>query len=92
METRMAPIAFIIIGWVVGLISRAILPGIRHMGLISMLLVGMVGAIVGGMFAGTFHESTSLFILRAPTVVGSVLGAFAAVFIVHVLNRRRAHA
>ena len=88
----MAPIAFIIIGWVIGLISRAILPGTRTMGLISMLLIGMVGAVVGGMFAGTFNGNASLFVLQPPNVVGSVIGALAAVFIVHVLNRRRAHA
>jgi uncharacterized membrane protein YeaQ/YmgE (transglycosylase-associated protein family) len=88
----MAPIAFIIIGWVTGLIARAILPGTRHMGLISMLLVGMVGGIVGGMFAGTFNADASLFVVRPPNVIGATLGALAAVLIVHVLNRRRAHA
>jgi uncharacterized membrane protein YeaQ/YmgE (transglycosylase-associated protein family) len=88
----MAPIAFIIIGWVTGLISRAILPGTRNMGLISMLLVGMVGSILGGMFAGSFNLDGPLFVLRGPNIVGAVLGALVAVFVVHVLNRRRAHA
>ncbi len=84
--------AFIVIGWVVGLISRAILPGVRHMGLISMLIVGMVGSLVGGMFTGSFNTNTELFVLRGGNVVGAVVGAFVAVFVVHVLNRRRASA
>jgi uncharacterized membrane protein YeaQ/YmgE (transglycosylase-associated protein family) len=84
--------AFIVIGWVVGLISRAILPGMRTMGLISMLLVGMVGAIVGGMFAGSFNTGTALFVLRGPNIFGAAVGAVVAVFVVHALNRGRAHA
>ena len=89
----MAPFAFIIIGWVIGLFARAILPSMRHMGLISMLLVGMVGAVIGGMFAGTFNApGTSLFVLQPANIVCSVIGAIAAVLIVHVLNRQRAHA
>ncbi|NMO15019.1 GlsB/YeaQ/YmgE family stress response membrane protein [Pyxidicoccus fallax] len=88
----MAAIVFIIVGWVVGLVARAILPGTRHMGLVSMLLIGMVGGIVGGMFAGTFNTGTSLFVVRPGNLVGSAIGALAAVLIVHVLNRSRAHA
>ncbi|QSQ25103.1 GlsB/YeaQ/YmgE family stress response membrane protein [Pyxidicoccus parkwayensis] len=84
--------AFVIIGWVVGLISRVILPGVRHMGLFSALLVGMVGSIVGGLIVGSFNGGTQLFILRVPNIIGAVVGAMGAVVAVHLLNRKYAHA
>ena len=87
----MAMILFIIIGWLTGLVARVILPGLRRMGLVSMLLVGMVGGIVGGMFAGTFNMAAPLFVPRVHNIVGAVLGALVAVCVVHVLQRRQVH-
>jgi uncharacterized membrane protein YeaQ/YmgE (transglycosylase-associated protein family) len=39
---------YIVIGFFVGLIARAILPGADHMGFIATTLVGIVGSVVGG--------------------------------------------
>ena len=38
----------IIVGFVVGLIARAVLPGADHLGFIATTAVGIVGSIVGG--------------------------------------------
>ena len=42
----------VIVGFVVGLIARAVLPGADHMGVIATTVVGIVGSLIGG-FLGT---------------------------------------
>ena len=39
----------VIVGFVVGLLARAVLPGADKMGLLATALVGIVGSIVGGL-------------------------------------------
>jgi uncharacterized membrane protein YeaQ/YmgE (transglycosylase-associated protein family) len=39
---------YVIVGFVVGLIARAVLPGADHMGMIATTVVGIVGSILGG--------------------------------------------
>jgi len=38
----------IIIGFIVGLCARALLPGAQHLGFVMTTVLGIVGAIVGG--------------------------------------------
>ncbi|WP_223635931.1 GlsB/YeaQ/YmgE family stress response membrane protein [Corallococcus sp. EGB] len=85
----MAIILFTIIGGLTGLASRLVLPGLRRMGLVSMLLVSIVGGVVGGMFAATFNATGPLFVPRPHNIVASVLGAIIAVGIVYVVERRQ---
>ncbi len=40
---------YIIVGFVVGLLARAVLPGTQHMGFILTTLLGIGGSIVGGL-------------------------------------------
>ncbi len=39
----------IIVGFIVGLIARAIVPGTQHMGFIMTTLLGIIGSLVGGL-------------------------------------------
>ena len=47
---------YVIVGFVVGLIARAILPGADHMGFIMTTLVGIGGSIVGGYIGHMIHK------------------------------------
>ena len=47
---------YIVVGFVVGLIARAILPGADHMGLIATTVVGIVGSIIGGYIGHLIHK------------------------------------
>jgi uncharacterized membrane protein YeaQ/YmgE (transglycosylase-associated protein family) len=42
-----------IFGLVVGLVARAVLPGRQHMGLIMTMILGLVGAWLGGLIGRT---------------------------------------
>jgi uncharacterized membrane protein YeaQ/YmgE (transglycosylase-associated protein family) len=39
---------YIVVGFVVGLAARALLPGADHIGFIATVLVGIVGSVIGG--------------------------------------------
>ena len=73
----MGIIAWIILGLLAGLIARAILPGHDSVGLIVTLLIGVVGAIAGGLLAeavgfdglGSFFELRTWIIAVAGSVV-----------------------
>ncbi|MGE5362124.1 MAG: GlsB/YeaQ/YmgE family stress response membrane protein [Bacteroidales bacterium] len=39
---------YVITGFVVGLLARAVLPGADHMGMIATTLLGIIGSVVGG--------------------------------------------
>lgn len=67
----------VIVGFVAGLIARAILPGADHMGFIATTVVGIVGSIVGGFIGSvikrpepgaTFHPAGF-----AMSIVGAVV-------------------
>ena len=73
----MGIIAWIILGLLAGLFARAILPGHDSVGVVVTLVIGVVGAIVGGLIAealgwdglGSFFELRTWII----AVAGSVL-------------------
>ena len=84
-------IAWVILGLLAGAIAKAIYPGEQGGGLLSTMILGVVGAFIGGslhmlLATGTFHlASTSL---TFSGVFVAVLGAMLAIFIWHLLNRR----
>jgi uncharacterized membrane protein YeaQ/YmgE (transglycosylase-associated protein family) len=47
---------YIIVGFIVGLIARAIFPGAQHLGFILTTLVGIGGSVVGGLIARIFSK------------------------------------
>ncbi len=53
-EVVMGFISFIILGLIAGAIAKLILPGKQGGGWIATLILGLVGALVGGWLAGLF--------------------------------------
>jgi len=47
---------YIIVGFIVGLIARAIMPGAQHLGFIMTTLLGIAGSIVGGLIGRLFSK------------------------------------
>ncbi|WP_418320420.1 GlsB/YeaQ/YmgE family stress response membrane protein [Piscinibacter sakaiensis] len=75
----MGIIGMIVIGFIVGLVARAILPGTQALGFILTTLLGIVGSFIAGFLGQTFG------LYRAGEgagFVGSVLGAMLLLFIV----------
>jgi uncharacterized membrane protein YeaQ/YmgE (transglycosylase-associated protein family) len=79
---------FIVVGFLAGLIARAIRPGKQSMGLGLTTLLGIVGSFVGGFLSSLFsHGPVTLF--RSSGIIGSVIGAFIVLAIYLGVSRRR---
>jgi uncharacterized membrane protein YeaQ/YmgE (transglycosylase-associated protein family) len=59
----------IVVGFVVGAVAKAIMPGRDPGGIVVTILLGIGGSIVGGMLARL------LGVARGPGLIGSVIGA-----------------
>jgi len=71
----------VVVGFVVGLLARAIMPGIDHMGFLATSLLGIVGSLVGGfigMMIARPREGTSF---HPAGFLMSIVGALLVLFV-----------
>jgi len=85
----MALIMFLVFGFVVGLLARAIMPGTQKMGLLATTLLGVVGSFLGG-FLVALVTKTQVTDLNTAGVIGSIVGALLVLFLVGRFGSRRA--
>ncbi len=71
----------IIVGFVVGLIARALLPGVQHLGFIMTTLLGIAGSIVGGLIARLFSKPAPGSSFHPAGFIMSLIGAILLLFI-----------
>lgn len=83
-------ISWIIIGALIGLIARAIMPGKQSMGLGMTIILGVVGAIVGGLIGSLFGGGS---LMDNPwslwTILLSVIGALIVMFVYSLITKKR---
>ena len=78
-------LGYILVGLIVGLLARMLVPGRDPIGLLGTLVLGVVGAVLGGWLAGAFFKETSGVDWLASIGVAVVL-----VLLVRAGSRRRA--
>lgn len=78
-------LGYILIGLVVGLIARLLVPGRTPVGIVGTILIGIAGAVLGGWLAGELFRET-------PGIdwIASVLVAMVLVLLLRAGTRRRA--
>lgn len=76
----------LIVGFVTGMLARAIKPGADGMGWIMTIILGIAGAFVGGLLASVIGISASG---TLGTLVLSVIGAVIILFIYEFVMRGR---
>jgi len=76
---------YVIVGFVVGLIARAILPGADHMGFIMTTLVGIGGSIVGGYIGHMIHKPAPGAKFHPHGFILSVVGAIVLLLVIRHL-------
>jgi uncharacterized membrane protein YeaQ/YmgE (transglycosylase-associated protein family) len=52
-------LGYILVGLIVGLLARLLVPGRDSVGLLGTLVIGVVGAVLGGWLAGAFFQETA---------------------------------
>jgi uncharacterized membrane protein YeaQ/YmgE (transglycosylase-associated protein family) len=84
-------IAWIILGVLAGAIAKAIYPGSQGGGFLATMVLGIVGAFLGGSIL-TFIQTGRLALdatsLSIPGVFVAVLGAMLAIFLYGLISRR----
>ncbi|MFO0616180.1 MAG: GlsB/YeaQ/YmgE family stress response membrane protein [Polyangiaceae bacterium] len=82
----MSIVLFLVFGWIVGLLARAIMPGKQPMSLIMTSLLGVAGSFVGGaLSAAVFHHDFLSF--RTTGLIGSVVGALIVLAIAGLVKK-----
>ena len=71
----------IVVGFVVGLFARAIMPGADHMGFLATSLLGILGSLVGGFVGGLVSRPKEGAVVHPAGFVLSVIGAMIVLFI-----------
>jgi len=71
----------IIVGFIVGLVARAIMPGVQHIGFIYTTLLGIGGSIIGGLIARLFSKPAPGSAFHPAGFIMSVIGAIILLFI-----------
>ncbi len=71
----------IIVGFFIGLIARAIMPGAQNLGFIMTTLVGILGSVVGGLVARTFSKPKEGQPVHPAGLIMSVVGALIVLFV-----------
>lgn len=79
-------IIMIIVGFIIGLIARAIMPGDQPMGIILTTVLGIIGAVVAGFLGRTL----GWYAQGEPAGwIASVVGAIIVLFVFGMITRRR---
>ncbi len=88
----MGIIAWIVFGFIIGLIARAIVPGRQHMGFVATTILGIVGSVLGGIVASAIGGGGSLADWHTAGVIGSLIGAIVVLLVAGGMftGRRRA--
>jgi len=71
----------IIVGFVVGLLARAILPGAQHIGFILTSVIGIAGSFLGGFIARIFSKPKEGAKFHPAGFVLSVIGAIIVLYL-----------
>lgn len=84
-------IAWIVLGLIAGAIAKAIYPGRQGGGILSTMVLGIIGAFIGGAVVSLLTTGTLSLAgasLSIPGIVVAVLGSIIAIFLYYQLSRR----
>ncbi len=83
-------IAWALLGLLSGAIARAIYPGNQGLGIFGTMVLGIIGAFVGGFLYSLIWGSMTASAFSIPSVIVAVLGAIVALFIYYAVTKRTA--
>ncbi len=81
----MGIISMIIVGFIVGLLARAIMPGDQKLGIIMTTILGIVGSVVAGFLGsalGWYQPGQGV------GWIGSIVGALIVLFVVGLVTKK----
>ena len=82
----MGLLAWIVVGFVAGLIARSVISTGRHLGCLGTIVLGIVGSVVGGTLASV-ARGDGLDVSRSGWI-GSIVGAIVVLLIVRFADSK----
>jgi uncharacterized membrane protein YeaQ/YmgE (transglycosylase-associated protein family) len=85
-------IAWVILGLLAGAIAKAIYPGTQGGGILSTMILGIVGAFIGGSLYSLFATGTlqlTATSLSLPGLLIAIIGAMIAIYLWGLISRSR---
>jgi len=79
---------WVVLGFVAGLLARAVMPGPHRMGFIRTTLLGIAGSFVGGLLVAVLRGRDPL-VIEPTGFIGATLGAVLLLILGHALFRPR---
>ncbi len=76
---------YVILGFVVGLIARAVVPGADHFGFLGTTAIGIVGSIVGGYIGHLFRKPAPGARFHPAGLFLSVVGAIVLLLVLRMV-------
>jgi len=74
-----------VVGFVVGLIARAVLPGADHMGIIATTVVGIIGSFIGGWIGGMIKKPAEGAKFHPAGFLMSIVGAIVLLLVLRMI-------
>ena len=69
-----------VVGIVVGLIIRFIMPGSEHLGLLMTGVLGVAGSFVGGLISRLFSKPAEGAVVHSAGIIMSIIGALVILY------------
>jgi len=85
-------IAWVILGLLAGAIAKAIYPGTQGGGILSTIILGIIGAFIGGSLYSLFSTGTlqlAATSLSLPGLLIAIIGAIIAIYLWGLFSRSR---
>jgi len=76
----------LVVGFIVGLIARAVVPGIDAMGIIATTLVGIIGSVIGGLIGRAISKPEPGSKFHAAGFIMSIVGAIVLLIILRMIR------
>ena len=72
---------YVIVGFIVGLLARALMPGAQHLGFVATVLLGIVGSFIGGLLGSLISRPRQGSYFHPAGFFLSLVGALIALFL-----------
>ncbi|MHA3703781.1 GlsB/YeaQ/YmgE family stress response membrane protein [Jatrophihabitans sp. YIM 134969] len=82
-------IVMIIVGLIAGAVARLLVPGTGGIGIVTTIIIGIVGSLVGGFIGyAIFHKDASEGAFQLSGLFGSIVGAIIVLLIYKAVTGR----
>lgn len=76
----------VIVGFIVGLIARAVVPGVDSMGMLMTTGVGIIGSLIGGVIGGMIKKPEPGAKFHPAGFILSIIGAIVCLLILRAVR------